>query len=247
VKKYMLITIGVLLVIFYAVGCKTADNQTATPTLVEKEETQAPTDAPTQKTEPTLPESDHPYVKVIDDFISNCRREGFDSVYADGILYDLDSNGVDELIIINTDFDADPTSATDCSVYTIKGDKLYCILDEKQLVLRVGSSSGKVSVVRKDNSIYLKIFTDGGNDDGSLYRDDYYRLENDELVLIHSAEANYRYDDKQSYAYVDGQTTSCDYYESFADGFDKLVLKDDSFSSEEETIFDLREKIIKSN
>ena len=80
-------------------------------------------------------------------------KENGDAAPGYGLLYDLDGNGTDELLMVYRASDNAPFVVL--SVYTLRGGAAETLLDHRALFAEVGGESGTVSVVRKDGRTLL--------------------------------------------------------------------------------------------
>ena len=91
----------------------------------------------------------------------------YDWVPAYGALYDIDKNGVEELLLCYY-MDVDPGSefwsvSVVCDVYTISGGQAVPLLDQEVLYLDAGGPWGYVGVVKKDGETYLATTSSNGS------------------------------------------------------------------------------------
>lgn len=138
-----------------------------------------------------------PYIqKALDDMPDD------DYASARGVLYDVDSNGVDELIMI---YDSNnvrlPNSfwhdkAAAYSVYTIDGEKVVALEGEHYLFSLIGAPSGEAYILEDSEQTYLAFeYSDcclTENDDLNYFGNWYiYILDGKDLELIKDCEYSY--------------------------------------------------------
>jgi len=188
------------------------------------------------------------YAEVLETAIAETRNCGeFYDGY--GSFYDLDDNGVQELIIhyikkVSNDYGSDPYEHAFAAIYTIDNGRAVQLVDEKLVGLVAGPSSS-VSIVEKDGKTYALSTWETGGTDGSPGCERYgeYRLYN---VDGPSAEVkifaeycwvygnNYDIDYGQSYAVIDGTRTDYRDLEQWVTSFREIARFEDFYWEEPE-------------
>lgn len=122
---------------------------------------------------PSVGDADHPYLgiiqKIIDD-THNSRDKGF------GTLYDIDGNGVDELILVHSASEERsdgyhiPTKV--CGVYTLSEGNAVPLIENEMLFIEAGDPSGYAAVVQQNGCNYLAVTSENS----FLEDDEEYRL-----------------------------------------------------------------------
>ena len=86
-----------------------------------------------------------------------------------GMLYDLDANGTDELLML---YRSEQSGAPNVvlSVYTLANGVCTPLLDHAVMYQEVGSTTGAVSVVKKNNEILLLAERESSESDAVLHR-----------------------------------------------------------------------------
>ncbi|MBE6824430.1 MAG: hypothetical protein E7513_03685 [Ruminococcaceae bacterium] len=221
IRVLMALVLVILLMCLVITGCdeesqKVEDvSQTQAPSTIEE-----PTKEPTQVIADTSM-----YVNVIDDIIS--KDNGNEDCFS-GMLYDLDNNGVEELIVVHSipGYMGDETVSTFgivvCSVYTIADGEAKCLLEEKEIYREIAGPDGDVSIIEKDGQTLMKIFMESGETSGPhMHRGGthtYYAYSNDDFAVKNLVEYDYyTTDDSYEISYnessgvIDGEDVS--YYE----------------------------------
>ena len=150
-----------------------------TPIVGEQSQAEESPEIITDNTEPAL------YLNTIQSAINEQTSSGMGGW---GMLYDLDGNGVEELVIIN-DIDIEDRPCRTCSVYTIRGGSVVSLLDNKIMItLAGGSGTSCAGLVERDGVSYFAIHTN--KPDGQDYPIEWmheewylYTISDDELSL----------------------------------------------------------------
>lgn len=182
--------------------------------------------------------SDNGYISVVNKAIekvntANPYSEGY------GAVYDIDGNGVEELILVFTttkkmsggyDF---PVKV--CSLYTMSNGAVVCLIDEEELFAEAGGPSGHASVVQIDGKIYFAITSETGETGGG-YCNRYgswklYSLHNSELNLETNITYDYYFDDQgagldysNSTASFNGRKATYREYEDWVDHLEEMLI-----------------------
>lgn len=109
----------------------------------------------------------------------------------DGVLYDLDGDGIQELIVVYfakvTYNDMPDIPAAVYSVYTMSGGAVAPVVEKELLFIDAGGPTGSVSVVEKGGKVFLAVNEEnGGADETGLLRGGnwyLYSLQGAELTL----------------------------------------------------------------
>ncbi|MBQ4616865.1 MAG: S8 family serine peptidase [Clostridia bacterium] len=113
-----------------------------------------PTSTTTQKTEPPkATPSIKKYIPVIKDLLTQMNSDYTGS----GFLYDLDSDGVEALVVLNL-----YNYEFAYSIYDLVGDKVITKCDKKTLFYDAGSPKGRVSVAKYLGELVLVVYVDNG-------------------------------------------------------------------------------------
>ncbi len=182
--------------------------------------------------------TDNGYISVVNKAFekvstANPYSEGY------GALYDIDGNGVEELILVFTttkkmsggyDF---PVKV--CSLYTMSSGAVVCLIDEEELFAEAGGPSGHASVIRIDGKMYFAITSETGETGGG-YCNRYgswklYSLHNSELNLETSITYDYYFDDEgagldygNSTASFNGTKATYREYEDWVDHLEEMLI-----------------------
>ncbi len=94
------------------------------------------------------------------------------SAYGDGYgaLYDIDGNGINELIMVYTQI-TNNFPCKVCSVYTLVNDSVVSLIDKKELFVEAGGPSGSLRIVKQGDKVYIAITSENGETGGeSIHR-----------------------------------------------------------------------------
>ena len=142
------------------------------------------------------------YISVVEEEVNN-------GGYADGLLYDVDGNGVEELMMVHT-FDYEHAGF---SIYTMNGDTVVPCVVNQVLTTIAGGPIAEVLIIEESGERFIAAHGDNGNSDGSGYRaGDWYVYSVDGISIDLETEINYyewKEGDWQNGFYVD-------YSESYA-------------------------------
>ena len=156
-----------------------------------------------------------------------------------GALYDVDGNGVEELIVLytvgmeNDDGGIYPVKV--CSVYTMDNGKVLQLIDKEKLFIEAGGPSGYAAVVKNDGSTYLAITHENGETAGEYVNRggewNLYTINGATVELTTNVEYDYFRENEilydKSSATINGQTCSFKEYENWKKEL-KEVLKVDA-------------------
>lgn len=120
------------------------------------------------------------YTEVIQQLIKE--RVGSRTYCNHGLFYDLDGDGIEEMLIVRTQKNktyAGVTNAT-ASLYTIVDGEAVCLMKDQLLYVDAGGPVGYMAPLEKNGITYLGIYTEGGatsppgrrNGSWNLYRID---------------------------------------------------------------------------
>ena len=87
-----------------------------------------------------------------------------------GIYYDINGDGIEEMLIIRQRTNAQGVPTQNTSLFTVVDGEAECLLKDAELYVEVGGPSADVQVVTKDGKTYLAIHTEGGETSGIHYR-----------------------------------------------------------------------------
>lgn len=158
----------------------------------------------------------------------------WDSGY--GALYDIDGNGVAELIMVYTSYmdrsDGQRVPQKVCSLYTMSNDEAICLIDKEVLFTEAGGPSGHASVIRMDGKVYFAITSETGETGGG-YCNRYgswklYTLRNTEVNLEIKVQYDYYCEDGIDYsnstATINGQKFIYRDYENWVDALEDVLI-----------------------
>ena len=185
------------------------------------------------------------YIEVVQQAIKekNC----YDEIPGYGALYDIDGNGVEELLMCYF-MNADPGSefwsvSAVCSVYTMSSGNVIPLLDKEVIYLDAGSPWGYVGVVQENGKPYLCVNSSNGGIDGwttdsnGKFISTAHQYENWTLYAVEGAniqkslhlEATRETDDmfeitryNGSSVVIDGKSYDYTVYEDWVSGFEEL-------------------------
>ncbi|MCI8386242.1 MAG: S-layer homology domain-containing protein [Acutalibacter sp.] len=107
------------------------------------------------------------YEAVLNQLIAE--RQGSKSGNA-GIYYDINGDGIEEMLIIRQKKDTNGFSSVNASLYTVVDGVAECLLKDEELYIDVGGPSAAFQVVTKNGQTYLAIMTEGGETSGIHFR-----------------------------------------------------------------------------
>lgn len=182
---------------------------------------------------------EHPYISIVRDTLEYTK-----SVYSwsdgYGILYDVDSNGIEELIMVysaNTVYnETDVVPATVYSVYTMSGNVAVPLVEQEVLCIDVGGPTGYVAIAEKDSKKCIVTTSENGEVGPIAYRGGNWMVMSVHGTSISketeiSYEEVYSYEENtvlydKSYAVING--TQCDYHtlKAWVDEINVLVSID---------------------
>lgn len=168
-----------------------------------------------------------------------------------GSLYDVDGNGVEELIMVYTakiEEEDYAYPAKVCSVYTISDGKVIQLINKEILFSEVGGPSGHVSVIKKGRDKYFAIAAETGETGGypgcSINRYGswkLYTIKDASLELNMEVDYNYYREDEilydESTASVNGEECSYLEYEEWRDQLEEVFVIE-TFIGENTTTLD---------
>ena len=171
------------------------------------------------------------------------RDAGFIHGSGEGILFDVDGNGTDELILVYeamVDTDYGQTPCMVCSAYTIKDNTVISLIDRQVLYVEAGGPSGWAEVATLDGETFLAVF--GSNGEYPVLWEgtwSLYRINGDEISLDTVAEysrfylSDTDYDDyepaidySESSANINGNEVSYSDYEMWESGIGEVKILD---------------------
>ena len=182
---------------------------------------------------------DNGYISAVQQAIEDTQEYPWGSGY--GALYDIDGNGLEELIMVytikmKTDDEAGfPAKA--CSVYTLTNGKAIPLINKEVLFAEAGGPSGSAGVIRADDKIYFaKTFETGETGGGSGFTINrygnwnLYTFDGISLKLDTNIEYNYYIGDQIDYTKSTATFNQkpCSYkdYETWESSIEKLMLID---------------------
>ena len=142
-----------------------------------------------------------PYVKVLQEAIG--RSAG---MFAEGILYDVDGNGVQELILLQMVYTDEPGYGIpymSYSVYTINDDQAIALIDDESLYGAAGGAQGWVGVVEIEGKFYFAAWNQGGDIETTFGEWDIYSVEGARIEL--TTQVTYRIEDGNNSATINGE------------------------------------------
>ena len=165
------------------------------------------------------------YIPFVEEAIA---QKAYDGESGSGLLYDIDDDCVEELIILNLYSEvgeyAFPGYAY--SVYDVKDGIVITKCDKEVLFYDAGGPDGYVGVANYLGSTALVVYIDNGETGYQAHRESYYTIYNpDDLQIVASASLDYVYDNtvQVNKCMVNGK--DCDYnaYLSFVDAIKPIV------------------------
>ena len=168
------------------------------------------------------------YIPVIEDAIA---ETAYDSTTGSGFLYDIDSDGVDELVILNVYAEVGGNSFPGhaYSVYDIENGEVIAKCDKEVLFYDVGGPSGYVGVVNYLGSTALVVYIDNGETGYQAQRESLYTIYNtDSLQVIASASIDYVSADtvQVNNCTVNGKPCSYNDYLNVVDAIEPIMIAD---------------------
>lgn len=113
---------------------------------------------------------DNGYISAVQQAIEDTQYFPWSSGSGYGALYDIDGNGIEELIMVytinmGTDDEAGfPAKA--CSVYTLSNGKAIPLINKEVLFAEAGGPSGSAGVIRADDKIFFTTTFETGETGG---------------------------------------------------------------------------------
>lgn len=168
------------------------------------------------------------YLPVIEAAIS---ETAYDSATGSGFLYDLDSDGVDELVILNVYAEVGGNSFPGhaYSVYDIENGEVIAKCDKELLFYDAGGPSGYVGVVNYLGNTALVVYIDNGETGYQAHRETLYTIyDPSSLQVIASASLDYVSADtvQVNNCTVNGKTCSYNDYLSVVDAIEPIIIAD---------------------
>ncbi len=176
-----------LLVLCLMAGCTSGESHVTEPSVSTTEPSVSTTEPTTiPATEPDTSHDEqvrHPYFAAVEEAIERC---GFFS--GSGILYDIDKNGIDELILSYTrDAGGSGASYEVCDIYTMVDNVAVPLLEDHNICVAVGGNASSAGFAEYNGIRYFYTATrccDIGQDtDYTSYSWDLYTLKGTEFVL----------------------------------------------------------------
>jgi len=135
-----------------------------------------------------------------------------------GMLYDLNGDGVEELILLyftGKDVPNKGFTYLVCSVYTKVNNKILPLWEEKEIYIDVGGPSAAVGVLRLEDDVYFCEYSEGGNATGPMPYErvnysgayDLYGIESNRLWGKANAHFEYvYYNDENGNTYIENSS-----------------------------------------
>ena len=152
-----------------------------------------------------------------------------------GALYDVDGNGVEELLLIHTADISDDSgnygAATVFSVYTMFAGEVVPLLEKEKLYYEAGDPWGQIGVVKKDGKQYFAAYDSNGGVDDVYWGGGGWRLYTvDKASILCTATADFTLVEDfnneivsaESYAMIDGKRYDYSHYEKWVDSIDEV-------------------------
>lgn len=136
------------------------------------------------------------YTEVIQQLIKE--RVGSRTYCNHGLFYDLDGDGIEEMLIVRTQKDKQwGVPAVYASLYTIVDGEAVNLLKDRQLYLEVGGPDGYMAALEKNGITYLGIYEENGaTSPPKMHRSggwDLYRIDRTTGKLNKTNSATFRY------------------------------------------------------
>lgn len=125
---------------------------------------------------------------------------------ARGALYDIDGNGVDELILLYT-IKTEQIPYLVSSVYTLSGGQIVTLLDEEPLYPLAGGPNGAVGVAQRDGQNMLYIQSESGETGIDAHRSgewSFYQMAGNKMSEVESVSYEYVMSDPSDLANCSG-------------------------------------------
>lgn len=192
----------------------------------------------------TSSETEHPYISIIKGALESTKNV-YSASEGWGLLYDVDENGIKELIMVYSDY-VDSLPATVCSIYTMDGNYPVALCDQARLFTDVGGGSGYVSVSENGSTKFIEVHgnsTEVTGDEG-LFSGFWVVSSVDGTTMVRESEVsfkgthNYNTDNdlfQETYILIDGKEVDYQTYKSWAEGFKKLEVIPIGIAGEEQT------------
>ena len=159
--------------------------------------------------DPTYRALYHPVVESLMDSLKE--KALYQNYYSAGVLYDLDQNGIEELILLyslpHDDNSASPHQAV-CDVYTVQNEQLVPLMEGHRFGYLVGGGDAHAGIAKIDGQTYLyclnSSYDKAGSDDYDYIEQQYtkwqlFRLEGKSLQAVTTVELDLRYGYKEEY------------------------------------------------
>lgn len=200
-------------------------------------------------------ETEEDYSSAVLEAIEDTKNCSWGSGY--GSLYDIDGNGIEELIMVytaNIEEEDYEYPAKVCSVYTMSDGRVIQLLDKEVLFPEAGGPSGHVSVIKKGRNKYFAIAAETGETGGypgwSINRYGswkLYTIEDASLELSMEVDYNYYCEDDilydESIACVNGKECSYLEYEEWRDELDEVFVMEASGDESSMTLDELLDDV----
>ncbi len=163
-----------------------------------------------------------PYVKVIQEAI-----ESSEGVFAEGMLYDIDGNGVQELILMQmvyTDDSGYGIPYMSYSVYTINDNQAIALLEDESLYVAAGGAQGWVGILKIDDEIYFGAWNQGGDIETTFGSWNIYSVDGSQIEL--NTQVTYRIEDESGSATINGENVDLVSYEAWVQTVEALEIID---------------------
>ena len=171
------------------------------------------------------------YISVIEKIIADSKYRQGDGY---GALYDIDGNGVKELIMTHPGMADHGLSTIACSLYTASNGKAIPLIDAEILIVEAGGPSGHVAVINSDGKYKYAITSETGETGGgpgyiiSRYGSwKIYTLQGTSLTLETTVKYDYDRGDEivydSSYATFNGRKCSYREYEEWRESLAEIV------------------------
>ena len=198
--------------------------------------------------------SSHGYAEIVENAITDTQVAPFCT--GTGALYDVDKNGVDELLIV---YDCDMShiySVYDivkvCSAYTMSDGVVVPLIERKFLYFAAGAPDGYMGVVQKNGSTFLAVTSSNGGvfGDYSAFSGDWNLYTLNGTSLFHAEEVSYTsyhgfYDsniDSKSFAIFNGQKKAYSDYTKWKKEIDvQFAVYGDEFSETYTSVMSLED------
>lgn len=209
----------------------------------ELEETPVEEEEPVEEIEEVSLDDITLYIPVVTEAIDFMAYSG------DGLLYDMDQDGVEELVLLYSRWvDGEPYQVV--SAYDLENGEVVPIVDTLKLMILAGGGSAEAGVVRVDENEYIMVAFDSYYDVSGVTEYRLYDVQTKELTDIWRFVEDDLYglegEPNLIYEHNDEECTSGEYYDFLqAIEYIKMIIPEEAIYMliSEETYYDLEEDV----